>query len=171
MATIDVKAHGPYMPPFLDMLGFSEDTTRSPLTKHDGYDVIVSSIHGPAVFTDFQTHPYCDGTHRPLQVLNHKDPPLLSDACGRYQLMARYWPAYRQGLRLPDFGPLSQDLVAIQQIKERRAYFLVMKGDIEGAIAACCETWISLPGNNKGQGGGKTLDALMGFWHGLTASL
>jgi len=60
---------------------------------------------------------------------------------------------------LTDYSPASQDVVAIQQIKERKALPLIEAGDIQGAIAACSNIWASLPGNNYQQGG-KTMAEL-----------
>ncbi len=36
---------------FLDLIAWSEGTNTSPLTKNDGYDVIVSGVTGPEGFT------------------------------------------------------------------------------------------------------------------------
>jgi hypothetical protein len=37
----------------LDLLAWSEGTSTSPVTKADGYDVIVTGVDGPEVFTDY----------------------------------------------------------------------------------------------------------------------
>lgn len=124
---------------FLDMLAWSEgtDNGRQP-TKNHGYDVIV----GGSLFTDYADHP------RKLITLN---PRLKSTAAGRYQLLARYWDAYRKQLGLNDFSPTSQDAVALQQIKERVALPLIDRGDIRQAIDRCSNIWASLPGAGYGQ--------------------
>ena len=44
---------------------------------------------------------------------------IQSTAAGRYQLLRRYYDAYKKTLGLKDFSPLSQDLIALQQIRER----------------------------------------------------
>ena len=77
-------------------------------TRNHGYDVIV----GGELFTDYSDHP------RKLVTLN---PKLKSTGAGRYQLLSRWWDAYRKQLGLKDFSPKSQDAVALQQIKERGA--------------------------------------------------
>lgn len=124
---------------FLDMLAWSEgtDNGRQP-TKNHGYDVIV----GGSLFTDYADHP------RKLITLNQR---LKSTAAGRYQLLARYWDAYRKQLGLNDFSPTSQDAVALQQIKERGALPLIDRGDIRQAIDRCSNIWASLPGAGYGQ--------------------
>ena len=51
-------------------------------TRNHGYDVIV----GGELFTDYSDHP------RKLVTLN---PKLKSTGAGRYQLLSRWWDAYR----------------------------------------------------------------------------
>lgn len=143
---------------FLDLIAWSEGTSTSSLTQHDGYDVIVSGPDGPEVFTDFSQHPF---THRIPKVVR---PGLASTASGRYQILFRFWEIYSERLSLPDFSPASQDAVAIQQIRERRAIALIESGDIAGAIRKCGNIWASLPCNGYGQGG-HTLEALLEHWH------
>lgn len=124
---------------FLDMLAWSEGTDKKGQpTNNRGYDVIV----GGSLFTDYSDHP------RKLVTLNQK---LKSTAAGRYQLLSRWWDAYRKQLGLKDFSPASQDAVALQQIKERRALELIDAGDIRQAIDRCSNTWASLPGAGYGQ--------------------
>ncbi|MCG5044315.1 glycoside hydrolase family 104 protein [Enterobacteriaceae bacterium 155047] len=124
---------------FLDMLAWSEGTDKSGQpTKNHGYDVIV----GGSLFTSYADHP------RKLITLN---PRLKSTAAGRYQLLSRYWDAYRSQLGLKDFSPASQDAVALQQIKERRALDLIDNGNIRQAIDRCSNIWASLPGAGYGQ--------------------
>ena len=95
---------------FLDMLSWAEGTSISPATAMDGYDVIVTGIdRKPEVFKDFTDHPYARG--RKSKVINSKD--LTSNASGRYQQMLQDWPHYRALLKLPDFSPISQDLLAL----------------------------------------------------------
>lgn len=124
---------------FLDMLAWSEGTDKKGQpTNNRGYDVIV----GGSLFTDYSDHP------RKLVTLN---PKLKSTAAGRYQLLSRWWDAYRKQLGLKDFSPASQDAVALQQIKERRALELIDSGYIRQAIDRCSNIWASLPGAGYGQ--------------------
>ena len=101
-------------------------------TRNHGYDVIV----GGELFTDYSDHP------RKLVTLN---PKLKSTGAGRYQLLSRWWDAYRKQLGLKDFSPKSQD-AALQQIKERGALPMIDRGDIRQAIDRCSNIWASLPG-------------------------
>lgn len=133
---------------FLDMLAWSEGTSTSPATKDRGYDVIVTGAdRAPEVFTDYSAHPFARG--RKSKRINTKG--LTSNASGRYQFMLKDYAHYRTLLKLPDFGPLSQDLWAIQLIRERRALPLIQAGKIEDAVARVRNIWASLPGAGYGQ--------------------
>ena len=86
------------------MLAWSEGTSNGrQKTRNHGYDVIV----GRAV-TDYSDHP------RKLNVT--LNPKLKSTGAGHYQLLSRWWDAYRKQLGLKDFSPKSQDAVALQQV-------------------------------------------------------
>lgn len=148
----------PSIQAFLDLIAWSEGTSRSTLTQNNGYDVIVTGINGPSIFTSYADHPFAGGR---APVVVRAQPLLASTASGRYQLLFRWWQPYKAMLQLPDFSPASQDAVAIQQIKERKALPMIASGNIQGAIAACSNIWASLPGNNYGQAGGHTMDALL----------
>lgn len=136
----EAAAGGRNVTAFLDMLAWAEgtDNGRQP-TRDRGYDVIV----GGQLFRGYADHP---------RVL--VDLPKLriqSTAAGRYQLLRRYFDAYRKTLGLRDFSPLSQDLIALQQIRERRALPLIQAGKIADAIHAVRNIWASLPGAGYGQ--------------------
>ncbi|WP_414606050.1 lysozyme [Stenotrophomonas pavanii] len=133
---------------FLDMLAWSEGTSTSPATKNQGYDVIVTGAdRKPEIFNDYSVHPFAQG--RKSKVINSKG--LTSNASGRYQFMLKDYAHYRALLKLPDFGPLSQDRWAIQLIRERRALALIQAGKVEDAIARVRNIWASLPGAGYGQ--------------------
>lgn len=121
---------------FLDMLSFSEGTNKFGTNK--GYDVIV----GGSLFTNYSKHP------NKLVKINTT---LSSTAAGRYQLLARYYIAYKKQLNLPDFSPASQDAIAIQQIKESKAYNDIIAGRFFEAVKKCAHIWASLPGANYKQ--------------------
>lgn len=141
---------------FLDLIAYSEGTSTSPITKDRGYDVIVSGIHGPSIFTDYSTHPLIGKS--PIVV---KENPLSeSTAAGRYQLLRHYYEIYKVQLKLPDFSPLSQDTIALQQIRERHAINMILANNVTGAIMACSNIWASFPGNDYAQGG-KSLKELL----------
>jgi muramidase (phage lysozyme) len=159
MAAITAEqAGGEALVKFLDLIAFSEGTSTNAHTQNDGYDVIVGGVDGHHEFTDFADHPFAAG--RPAIVVRNGPPQLTSTASGRYQLLARFWPVYKRQLNLPDFGPVSQDKIALQQIKERQAIQDILAGNIQSAIQKCSNIWASFPGNNFGQGG-KSMAALV----------
>lgn len=142
------EAGGQNVVAFLDMLAWSEGTSTSPATKDDGYDVVVTGVdRKPEIFTDYAVHPFSRG--RRSKAINSKG--LTSNASGRYQFMLKDYAHYRDQLKLPDFGPLSQDRWAIQLIRERRALPLIKAGRIAEAVAAVRNIWASLPGAGYNQ--------------------
>jgi len=146
----------PKLTAFLSLIAWSEGTSTSPITKNNGYDVIVTGVNGQQVFTDYSDHPFAHGG----AVTVRRVPLLISTAAGRYQVLARYFEAYKTQLRLPDFSPNSQDAVALKQMGERGARNLVIAGNIQGAIEACSPIWASFPGNSYAQGGHNMVDLL-----------
>lgn len=133
---------------FLDMLAVSEGTSTSPATKNKGYDVIVTGVdRKPEIFTDYADHPFALG--RKSKVINSRG--LTSNASGRYQFMLKDWAHYRNQLGLKDFGPESQDLWALQLIRERGALPLIDLGQFDLAVKRVKNLWASLPGAGYGQ--------------------
>ncbi|WP_296652847.1 glycoside hydrolase family 104 protein [Paraburkholderia sp.] len=133
---------------FLDMIAVSEIDAWTLANSDDGYNVLVGS-HGPIpskgiaasllTFPSYATHP------------NIYNAALNSTAAGRYQDLYKFATAYIAQLNLPDFGPVSQDLIALQMIRECRALPLIDAGKFADAVYACTSRWASLPGNNYGQ--------------------
>lgn len=145
----DDEAGGQNVTAFLDMLAWSEGTDNGRQQTNDrGYDVIV----GGELFHSYRDHP------KKLVTLGKLG--IKSTAAGRYQLLSRYWPHYRDLLSLDDFGPYSQDCVAIQMIREQRALGDVKAGNIVKAIEKCSNIWASLPGAGYGQHEHKMADLI-----------
>ena len=76
-------------------------------------EIMVMTSLWKKLFTDYSDHP------RKLVTPN---PKLKSTGAGRYQLLSRWWDAYRKQLGLKDFSPKSQDAVALQQIRSVALY-------------------------------------------------
>ena len=130
---------------FLDMLATSEGTIGR---GDDGYNVVVTGIDGKLeLMPSYADHPFAAG--RAPKIINRAG--LASTASGRYQQMRRDWMAYKDLLKLPDFGPESQDKLAIQHIRECRALDDVEAGRFSVAVAKCKGIWASLPGAGYGQ--------------------
>ena len=121
---------------FLDMLAWSEE--------------LITDVRKPEimVMTSLWAESYLLITPITLKLVT-LNPKLKSTGAGRYQLLSRWWDAYRKQLGLKDFSPKSQDAVALQQIKERLP--MIDRGDIRQAIDRCSNIWASLPGAGYGQ--------------------
>ena len=125
---------------FLDTIAFSEGTDHpAQPTRDNGYDVIV----GGGLFSGYSDHP--------RKSIDLPKLGIKSTAAGRYQVLARYYDAYKKQLKLPDFSPASQDQIAIQLIKECKALDDVIAGRITEALSKCRSRWASLPGAGYGQ--------------------
>lgn len=120
----------------LDTLAYSEGTINK---GDDGYNV----LFGGDLFSSYVDHP------RIRHAFGENN---FTTAAGRYQLLARFYDAYRVKLHLMDFSPISQDLISIEQIKEFRAIPVIMAGMFDQTIGMIAPLWASLPGANyKGQ--------------------
>lgn len=124
---------------FLDMIAFSEIGPKLLAASNNGYNVLV----GGTLFDAYDDHP-----RRPVWL-----PKLgvYSTAAGRYQLLSRYFDAYRRQLGLKDFSPAAQDAIALQQLKEQGALAFIDAGQFDKAVAKCANIWASLPGAGYGQ--------------------
>lgn len=136
----------PNLRAFLDTVAYSEIGPALLAISDNGYNVVVGSTpDAPILFHDYSQHP------RLRQTVQLKGRTISSDAAGRYQFMGRYWPHYRLQLRLPDFGPQSQDRWAVQLIKECRALDDIETGHFIRAIGKCASRWASFPGAGYNQ--------------------
>ena len=125
------------------MIAWSEIGPALLAVSDNGYNVIVGSTAAfPVLFKSYADHP------RRLVPLR---PGLQSTAAGRYQLLARYFDAYKHQLHLIDFSPAAQDVIALQQIKECRAIQDIEAGRFDAAVAKCARIWASFPGAGYGQ--------------------
>ena len=142
------------MKAFLDMLAYSEGTDNErQKTNNHGYDVIV----GGSLFTDYSDHP--------RKLISLPKLGIKSTAAGRYQVLAKFYDAYKKQLRLSDFSPASQDAIAMQLIRECKATADIEAGRIADAIHKCRSRWASLPGAGYGQHEQK-LDKLIQVYKG-----
>lgn len=125
---------------FLDTIAYSEGTDNpSQPTRDRGYDVIV----GGGLFKDYTDHP--------RKLIDLPKLGIKSTAAGRYQILSRFYDAYKKQLNLPDFSPASQDKIAVQLIRECKALDDVNAGRIADALHKCRSRWASLPGAGYGQ--------------------
>ena len=128
---------------FLDTIAFSELGEKLLSLSDNGYNIIVGSTPKKLIlFESYADHP------RRLIKINDK---LSSTAAGRYQLLARYFDPYKKLLGLKDFSPASQDAIALQQIRERKALEDIDAGRFDVAVRKVRNIWASLPGAGYGQ--------------------
>jgi muramidase (phage lysozyme) len=141
MARIDATAAGGQnRVAFLDMIAASEIGAALLAKSDDGYNVLVGSTAArPLLFSSYASHP---------NVFNAE---FNSTAAGRYQILYRWWRIYQAQMKLPDFGPVSQDRYALQQLREHGALPLIDAGRFREAVAKVSNVWASLPGAGYGQ--------------------
>lgn len=138
----------PNLKAFLDMIAISEIGVKLLARSDNGYNVIVGGSllddqgTPDVLFDDYKDHP--------RKVIN-LGRGLKSSAAGRYQILTRYFDAYKKSLKLPDFSPASQDAIAVQLIKEQHALPDVETGNFDEAVKKCANIWASLPGAGYGQ--------------------
>lgn len=112
---------------FLKMIRVGEGTADA-----GGYTRLV----GGGTFYDFSDHP---------RTLVHVRAGLDSTAAGAYQFLVGTWDEVARKLGLSDFSPASQDLAAVQKLKDRGAYADVVAGRINAALSKVSYEWASLP--------------------------
>ncbi|MES2126640.1 MAG: glycoside hydrolase family 104 protein [Pseudomonadota bacterium] len=129
----------PNLKAFLDTIAWSEIGAELLAKSDNGYNVCVGSTAAhPILFSSYVSHP------------RRHDMATNSDAAGRYQFMGRYWAPYSLQLKLPDFGPASQDRWCVQLIKECHALDDIELGHFDKAVSKCTR-WASFPGSGCGQ--------------------
>jgi len=146
------EAGGPQVLAFLDMIAFIEGTDNGKQKTLDhGYDVLV----GGSLFSGYTDHP--------RRLVDLPKLGIKSTAAGRYQVLAKYYDHYRKQLGLSNFGPINQDRIALQLIRECKAIDDIKAGNIATAIAKCRSRWASLPGAGYGQHEHKPATLLAAF--------
>lgn len=124
---------------FLDMIAASELGPDLIALSDDGYNVIVGSTpESPDLFDSYADHP-----RKRVWLSKIRN---FSTAAGRYQILARYFDAYKGMLGLDDFSPDSQDAIALQMLKEVRALDDIDAGNIADAVHKAASRWASFPG-------------------------
>lgn len=128
---------------FMYTVAVSEGTYN--VGDENGYNVIVGSTpESPILFEDY--------SHHPNRLMHFDNGMPDSTAAGRYQTLYRFAIAYIKQLKLPDFGPLSQDRICLQYFRETGVYNLLKTpGNFLAAVKAANGRWASFPGNTDGQ--------------------
>lgn len=138
----------PNVQAFLRTLRFAEGTSGP-----DGYN----TVYGGGKITNLTDHPYYTGEWKGKTLPDSYciaagySPGCKSTAAGAYQFTRPTWSRLKIMLNLPDFSPNSQDMAAVQLLREKKALDKIKAGDFAGAVAAVAKVWASLPGAPYGQ--------------------
>lgn len=147
---------------FLDLIAWSEGTSIHPLTKCNGYDVIVTGEQGPEVFHDFTCHPFTLG-RKPVRVRDN--PTLLeSTASGRYQISLPTWTDLVHRYHIGSFTTQNQDRAALALLVDCKALDHIYRQELELAFEAASLEWASFPGNLYGQGAHDTATLIDNYY-------
>jgi lysozyme len=122
---------------FLDMIRHSEGTSGP-----DGY----KTMFGGVIFGSMEDHP-----HVFFAYTNKAGKTIKTSAAGAYQITWTTWSALKKKLGLPDFSEKSQDIAAIELLREAKALPDIVAGKFENALDDACKTWASLPHNKDHQ--------------------
>lgn len=134
---------------FLKMIRYAEGTDGP-----EGYHVTYGYEHYIRSFAD---HPAVTGEWTGKRLPDaicigaRQQPGCKSTAAGAYQFTRPTWVEVKNRLSLPDFTPISQDMAAIEKIRERGALDLVKQGKFDEAVQQVNKEWASLPGSPYGQ--------------------
>ena len=115
---------------FLGMIGSAEGTDKYGYNTLFGGGKVESLADHPRQLFDFT-----ETTGRPNK----------TTAAGRYQFLSNTWDEQAKKLGLPDFGPQSQDLAAINLLRERGILPDVLQGNWDSAVKKSGPIWASLP--------------------------
>ncbi|MCK6388594.1 MAG: glycoside hydrolase family 104 protein [Zoogloea sp.] len=96
---------------------------------------------------------------------------ISSTAAGAYQILSRTWDMVRLQAGLRDFSPASQDLAAVQLIRNRGALADVLAGRIEAALRKCSYEWASLPPWRYGGQGTMNMERALGLFENYGGAL
>jgi muramidase (phage lysozyme) len=101
-------------------------------------------IFGNNSFSDYSTHP--------KQNIRWRGG--VSSAAGRYQINQDTWEDFSRRLGMTDFAPETQDLMAVEILRDRRALEALQANDLPRALEIASTRWASLP-NGRGEGRAK----------------
>jgi muramidase (phage lysozyme) len=116
------------------------------------------TLFGGGLFDSFDDHPRIA-----RQFTDQAGKKWWTSAAGAYQIMAvsplpiggstkvDTWDRVRSKLQLVDFSPASQDLAAIELIRQRGALGDLMAGNVAEFVRKCAPEWASLPGAGYAQ--------------------
>lgn len=133
----DTVVHPTNLTAFLKMLRHCEGTAGI-----NGY----RTHFGGSLFDSYKDHP-----RKYFQFKNKRGESQRTSAAGAYQFIVPTWDSLKKRLKLPDFSPASQDLAAIELIREKGALEDVKNGVLDRALVKLRSVWASLPTSTEPQ--------------------
>lgn len=132
----------PNIKAFLEMIRSAEGTNYP-----NGYKYLFgSSPKRELLFSSYIMHP-----QKYVAYTDKSGKKIKTSAAGAYQITYTTWKVLKARLSLVDFGPRSQDIAALELIRETGAIPLIEKGKFKEALNKVRRIWASLPasGNNQ----------------------
>ncbi|MFG6097372.1 AAA-like domain-containing protein [Leptothoe sp. ISB3NOV94-8A] len=133
LAKTSKKDLDPRVKAFLDTIAWSLRTQSLP----SDYDIILDGSE----FTDFSDHPRkrtCIDSYFGLEAI-------CGSSAGRYHMIPQTWDRVANQLGLNDFSPASQDLAAIELLREKGSLAQIEAGNFKSAIYNASSYWVTLP--------------------------
>jgi muramidase (phage lysozyme) len=123
--TSDAKNSNANRCTFLDMIAAANLGADVVAASDAGYNVLQgSTAAAPLLFDDYTDHP------------NQVNATTGTTDAGRYLISFAAWQLSKRPLFIPDFGPLSQDKIALAQMEESGVTALVDAGQFDQAMTA-----------------------------------
>lgn len=105
------------------------------------------TLFGGKTIDDFSRHP---NIRKSFKETTGKEN--VSTAAGKYQFLNKTWNGLQNQLGLKDFGPQSQDIAAVELLKQSGALGDIVAGNFGQAIQKTGKVWASLPSSTYNQG-------------------
>lgn len=139
----------------------------------NGYSILYGGSVWPG---DLSTHPALQGwagvTLTPTQCAGAGfSAGCVSTAAGRYQINRPTFANLQSALGTSDFQPATQDVMALELIRQHGALDLVNAGQISQAIALIAPVWASLPGANYAGQNSNSLSSLLSTFESIGGAL
>lgn len=106
-----------------------------------------ATLFGGKQMTDFSRHPNIRANF--TETTGKKN---VTTAAGKYQFLNSTWNGLQKQLDLKDFSPQSQDLAAIELLKQSKSLGDIVAGNFGQAIEKTGKVWASLPSSTYNQG-------------------
>lgn len=123
----------PLVRAWLNTIAYAEGTG-------DNYNMIVGERQGKGSITDFSRHPDV------MRRLNIRGKATPTSAAGRYQFIGTTYTGMGNATGLTDFSPHSQDVNAVEALRQNGALNALLSGNMQDLVARSGRTWAGIPG-------------------------